>query len=157
MRKAWTRRLAICAAATVAALPVSANRLTFAVWPDASPDHAIFCSVALTDGWISLVQVKGAGMPGADPMRWRASWGEVDALAGGLQALVGGALGSVDPYRSRQPPAPFLTVTWMTRLDDRLATGLYIQTGLALPGPLSEALASLGLAQPCGLSAKASE
>ena len=90
-------------------------------------------------------------------MRWRASRAEVDALSQGLQALVGGELGSVNPYLSRQPPAPFLSVTWMTRLDDRLATGLYIQPGLALPDPLSRTLASLGLARPCGFSATAGE
>jgi hypothetical protein len=157
MRLAWTKALALCTAATIAAPPLYANRLTFEVWPDASPNHAIFCSVALSDGWISLVQVKGAGMPGPQPMRWRASSAEVDALSDSLQAFVGGELGSVDPYASRQPPAPFMTVTWMTRLDDRLATGLYIQPGLALPGTLSQTLASLDLSQPCGLNAKASE
>lgn len=157
MRLAWTKGLAICAAAIIAAGPVDANRLTFEVWPDTSPDHAVFCSVALSDGWISLVQVEGVGMPRPDAMRWRASQAEVDALADGLQALVGGELGSVNPYLSRQPPAPFLTVTWMTRLDDRLATGLYIQPGLTLPVPLLETLASLGLARPCGLTARAAE
>ncbi len=155
MRATWT--LALGLAALTAALPGHANRLTFEVWPDASPDHAVFCTFALTDGWISLVQVKGAGMPGPQPMRWRASRAEVDALSDSLQAFVGGELGSVDPYRSRQPPAPFLTVTWMTRLDDRLKTGLYIQPGLALPGPLSQTLASLGLARACGLSARVAE
>lgn len=141
----------------LAASASHANRITFEVWPDASPDHAVSCSIALADGWISLVQVTGAGMPGPQPMRWRASAAEVEALADGLQAFVGGALGSVDAYRSRQPPAPFLSITWMTRLDDRLATGLYIQPGLALPVPLSQTLARLDLDQPCGLTARAAE
>lgn len=139
------------------ALPACANRMTFEVWPDASPDHVMSCTFAISDGWISLVQVTGAGMPGPEPMRWRASSAEVEAVSSGLQALVGGDLGSVDPYRSRQPPAPFLSVTWMTRLDDRFASGLYIQRGLALPGPLSQTLASLGVDRPCGFSAKAAE
>ena len=147
------RTLALCLAAMIAGPPAHANRLTFEVWPDASPDHAVSCTFALADGWISLVQVKGAGLPGAEPIRWRASTAEVDAVSDSLQALVGGDLGSVDPYLLRQPPAPFLSVTWMTRLDDRLATGLYIQPGLALPGPLSQTLASLGLDRPCGISA----
>ena len=157
MQSAWTKGLALSLATLVAALPASANRLTFEVWPDASPDHVMSCSVTLTDGWISLVQVRGAGMPGREPMRWRASLAEIDAMSDSLQALVGGELGSVNPYLSRQPPAPFLSVTWMTRLDDLLTTGLYIQPGLSLPAPLSETLASLGLGQPCGLSAKAAE
>ncbi len=141
----------------VAALPAFANRLTFEVWPDGSPDHAVFCTIALSEGWISLVQVKGAGMPGPDPIRWRASRDEVEALEGSLQVLVAGALASVDPYVSRPPQAPFLSVTWMTLLDDRLATGLYIQPGLALPGPLSQTIGSLGLDRPCGLTARAAE
>lgn len=143
--------------AALAAHPTYANRITFEVWADSSPDNAVSCSIALTDGWISLVQVKGAGMPGPKPMRWRATDPEVEALSDGLQAFVGGALGSVDPYASRQPPSPFLSVTWMTRLDDRLTTGLYIQPGLALPLPLSQTLSRLGVNQPCGLSARAAE
>jgi hypothetical protein len=157
MRKRWIHRLVPGLVAMVAALPAFANRLTFEVWPDGSPDHAVSCTFALSDGWISLVQIKGAGMPGPDPMRWRASRLEVEALEDSLQVLVGGALASVDPYMSRPPPAPFLSVTWMTRLDDRLATGLYIQPGLALPGPLSRTIGSLGLDRPCGLTARAVE
>lgn len=152
----WNGRFAAIAA-LLTALPVHANRLTLEVWPDASPDHTVSCTFALSDGWISLVRVTGAGMPGPQPMRWRASPAEVEALSVSLQAFVGGALGSVEPYGSRPPPAPFLSVTWMTRLDDRLATGLYLQPGLALPGPLSATLASLDLARPCGLSAKGGE
>lgn len=154
MRDCQMQRLALCLVAILAALPAAANRLTFEVWPDASPDHVISCTFALSDGWISLVKVKGAGMPGPEPMRWRASRAEVDAVSDSLQAFVGGELGSVNPYLSRQPPAPFLSVTWMTRLDDRLATGFYIQPGMALPDQLSETLVSLGLGRPCGLSAK---
>jgi len=157
MRRAWTRGLAICIAAIVVALPASANRLTFEVWPDTSPDHVISCTVDLSQGWISLIQVTGAGLPGPRPMRWRASQAEVEAVTDSLQAFVGGDLGSVNPYLSRQPPAPFLSVTWMTRLDDRLKTGLYIQPGLSLPGPLSQMLASLGLGRACGLTATSDE
>ncbi|MBN8632542.1 MAG: hypothetical protein J0L76_17020 [Rhodobacterales bacterium] len=154
MRVHRAQGLALGLAAMIAALPAYAHRLTFEVWPDSSPDHVISCSVALTDGWFSLVQVTGAGMPGPVPMRWRASQDEVEALSDSLSALVGGELGSVNPYLSRQPPAPFLSVTWMTRLDDRLATGLYIQPGLSLPGPLSRTMALLGLDRPCGLTAR---
>jgi hypothetical protein len=154
MRVGRMQGLALCLVAMLAALPVRANRLTFEVWPDASPDHMVSCTFALDDGWISLVQVTGAGMPGADPMRWRASRDEVEAVSQGLQAFVAGQLGSVYPPASRQPPAPFLSVTWMTRLNDRLMTGLYIQPGLTLPGPLSRTLAQLGLDRPCGFSAR---
>jgi hypothetical protein len=157
MRLSRFQGLAASVVVALTALPVCANRLTFEVWPDASPDHVMSCTFAISDGWISLVQVTGAGLPGPKPMRWRASSAEVDAVSSGLQALVAGDLGSVDPYRSRQPPAPFLSVTWMTRLDDQLASGLYIQPGLDLPAPLSQTLASLGVDRPCGFSATAGE
>jgi hypothetical protein len=157
MRAHWAHASALCLTATIAATPLHANRLTFEVWPDASPDHTIACSVAYQDGWISLVQITGLGLPRPEPMRWRASRAETDAVFDSLQALVVGDPGSVNPYLSRQPPAPFLTVTWMTRVDADLTTGLYIQPGLILPGPLSETLASLGLDRPCGLSARAAE
>lgn len=157
MRK-WLRKgLALGLPAVLAALPAHANRLTFEVWPDASPDHVVACSLSLTDGWLSLVQVRGAGLPGPQPMRWRASRNEVDALSDSLLALIGGELLATDPTGSREPPVPFLTVTWMTRLDGTLATGLYMQPGLDMPPPLSQTLASLGLDRPCGLNAKAAE
>ncbi len=154
MRLSRLQGLAASVAVVLTALPVCANRLTFEVWPDASPDHVMSCTFAVADGWISLVQVSGAGMPGPEPMRWRASRAEVEAVSSGLQALVAGDISSVDPYLSRQPPAPFLSVTWMTRLDDRLASGLYIQPGLTLPAALTRTLAALGVDKPCGVSAK---
>ena len=40
------RTLALCLAAMIAGPPAHANRLTFEVWPDASPDHAVFCTFA---------------------------------------------------------------------------------------------------------------
>ena len=141
----------------LAAAPATANRLTFEVWPDASPDHTVACSLALEDGWISLVQIEGAGMPNPQPMRWRASRAETDAVFDSLQALIVGDPGSVDPYHSRQPSAPFLSVTWIAKVDATLTSGLYIQPGLTLPSPLSKTLASLGLDHPCGLSATADE
>lgn len=151
----WPKGLALCLTALAAAHPAHANRLTFEVWPDASPDHTVACTVALQDGWISLVQIEGAGMPNPQPMRWRASPAETEALFDSLQALVVGSLGSVDTYHSRQPPAPFFSVTWMARVDASLTSGLYIQPGLSLPRPLSQTLARLGLDDPCGLTAKA--
>ena len=157
MRVACCQGLVAGLAVVVTAFPGAANRLTFEVWTDSSPDHVTSCTLALTDGWISLVQVQGAGLPGPNPMRWRASDAEIAALASSLQAFVGGELGAIDPIHSRQPAAPFLSVTWMTRLDDRLATGFYLQSGLVLPGPLSESVASLGLGRACGLSAKVGE
>ena len=73
--------LALCLSALAVVQPADANRMTFEVWPDASPDHVVACTFALADGWISLVQAKGLGKPVPTPMRWRASKAEVDALS----------------------------------------------------------------------------
>lgn len=157
MQVGLAKCLALCLSALAVVQPADANRMTFEAWSDASPDHVVACTFALADDWISLVQAKGLGKPSPTPMRWRATKAEVDALSAGLQALVGGQLGSVDAYGARQPLAPFLSVTWMTRLDDRPVTGLYLQHGLVLPASLRHALASLGVEQSCGFSAKVDE
>jgi hypothetical protein len=137
-----------------AGAPAAANRLTFEVWPDAKPDHAIFCSVSLANGWMTLVQVHGLGLPAAQPLRWRASKAEEAAMTMALQGFLSGDLALVDPYTSRLPPAPFVTITWMTMLNGDMATGLYIHEGLALPAVLARSLKSLALDQACGLSAR---
>ena len=151
-------KAAIAVVLTVAASgPALAHRLTLEVWPDTQPDHASYCTVALTGGWITVVKVRGLGMPSPYPLRWRASPREEAAMTEALQAFLAQDLVSVDPHAARQPPAPFVTVTWMTRLDDRMASGLYIQSGLPLPLPLADATSALGLTRACGLSAKAVE
>jgi hypothetical protein len=157
MRVRFAKGLVPFAALVVAAGQAGANRLTFEVWPDPDPTHAAFCSIALADGWLSLVQVRGAGLPARRPLRWRASASEEAAILSALQAFLAGDLVSTDPYGSRLPPAPFVTVTWMTTLDHSMATGLYIQPRAALPPVLAEVAVSLGLGQTCGLSARAAE
>lgn len=139
--------------------PASAlsNRLTLEVWPDARPDHATFCTVGLSGGWITVVQVRGVGLAAPYPVRWRATSPEEQAMMTALHAFLAEDLVSVDPYVSRLPPAPFVTVTWMTTLDDNMATGLYIQNGLALPPPLANVAKALGLTKACGLNATAAE
>ncbi|HEY6919738.1 MAG TPA: hypothetical protein VI412_10775, partial [Tabrizicola sp.] len=111
MRGTLAGLLALCLSAFPAVHPALANRVTLEVWPDSSPDHVMSCSFALEDGWISMVRVTGLGMPGPGPMRWRASRTEVDAVSASLQAFVAGDLRSVDPYASRTPSAPFVSVT----------------------------------------------
>ena len=74
-----------------------------------------------------------------------------------LLALPEGDIASVAPTGSREPPVPFLTVTWMTRLNGTLASGLHMQPGLALPGTLGRTLALPGLENRCGFSARAAE
>ncbi|MDP3194473.1 hypothetical protein [Tabrizicola sp.] len=153
MRAARWQGLVAGITAFLTALPVCANRLTFDVRPDPLPDHAVACSVALTDGWISLVRIKGFGMPAPQPFRWRTTQTEEAALLAALEAFVYGDPRSVEAYHSRPPAPPFVSVTWMTSLDGELASGLYLQPGLHLPRVLASSLESLGLDHACGLSA----
>jgi hypothetical protein len=146
-----------CVAVIAATLPACANRLTIEVWPDPDPSSATFCSIALSEGWLTLVQVRGAGLPPAQPLRWRPSTVEEDAMTAALQAFLTGDLVSVDPYLSRLPPAPFVTLTWLTMLDGHMTTGLYIQSGLSLPPVLGDMALSLGVDESCGLTARAAE
>ena len=67
------------------------------------------------------------------------------------------ALAWISGQAAELPSLPAQAQARQPTLDDRLATGLYIQPGLALPDPLSRTLASLGLARPCGFSATAGE
>ena len=157
MRGARWQGLVTGLAVGLTALPACANRLTFEVRPDLQPDHIIACSVALQDGWISLVQVRGVGMPARHPIRWRMSQREEAAILTALQGFIAGDAASIDPYASRTPAPPFVSVTWMTSLDGDLASGLYFQPGLHLPGFLKASLTTLGLENTCGLSARAAE
>ncbi len=157
MQGALCKGLVAGFAVGLTALPAGANRLTFEVRPDVQPDHTVACSISLKDGWISLVQVQGYGMPPPQPTRWRMARSEEAAILAALQAFVTGDAASVDTYRSRSPDPPFISVTWMTTLDGDLASGLYVQRGLHLPRVLSESLFSLGLDRTCGLTARADE
>jgi hypothetical protein len=153
MSGAMSFKVLIAGTIATAGFPAAANRLTLEVWPDTQPDHAVFCSVSLVNGWITLVQAHGLGLPAPHPLRWRASQTEDTAMTAALQAFLSGELVSVDPYGSRLPPPPFVTITWMTTLNDDMATGLYIQSGLPLPTALDTVLTELALDQACGLSA----
>lgn len=144
-----TARLCPLVIAALVAVPLFANRLTIEIRPDPFPEHALFCSVDLTAGRLSLVAVRGLGLPAPEPMRWHATDAEIAALSTALQAFLSGELPSVDPLVSRLPPAPYLAVTWMATLDDRPAGGLYIQSGSVLPPVLADALRAMGIERRC--------
>ena len=142
---------ALCAI-LLTTLPADANGITFEIWPDTDPDATLSCAFRLAGGTMTLLEVRGPGMP-AKPLRWFANAAERAALATALQALVGGTLASVTPaITTRAPAPPFITATWMARLDQGLASGLYIQPGLALPPELAAVLTTI---TPGGLCTRA--
>lgn len=125
----------ICAmlAAAAAAEPARANSITFEIWRGNDPEQVISCVVRWQRGQISAVEVMGPGMPPQRPARWFHGQREQDALTDTLTALVNRDVPSIDPTGSRLPPPPFVTATWMSRVDGGLMTGLYVQQGLDLP------------------------
>ena len=118
----------------------SADVLTYAIWPDGNPAHSLACRIELWRGQIIAVEVLGTGMPPRHAMRWPAGLAERAALRAALGALLTGDLPSVGAYGSRVPKAPYVTVTWSTILNDAPISGVYIQTGLALPPQLQTVL-----------------
>lgn len=144
--------LALCLCASAGA-PVAANTITFEIWPTTDPDTTVSCTIALSRGRFNMLEVQGLGMPAARPVHWFANEAEIAVLVAALQALVSGDLASVRPIiTSRLPAPPFVTATWMARLDTGLASGLYIQPGTGLPPALAGAIHSL---MPGGLCDRA--
>ena len=126
--------------ALVLSLPqlAAANSLTIELWPSTDPSQTISCAIALTAGRFSAVEVKGHGQPPLRPMQWYATEIEIAALNTALQSLISGDLTAEVMQTTRMPAPPYFSVTWLANVDDRIAAGLYIQSGLDLPAPLSD-------------------
>ena len=112
----------------------TANSIGFEIWPGSDPDQVISCVVRWQHGQISALEVMGLGLPPRHPARWYHGRMEQAALLAALTALVNGDVPSINPTGSRLPPPPFVTATWMARVDGGLMTGLFVQEGLDLPG-----------------------
>ena len=82
-------------------------------------------------------------------MRWIVRKAEELAVLQALQALVSGDLQGVDIYNSRLPLAPYVTVTWSTRVSDVPTSGLYVQKGLDLPPLLAGLISTVLPGGPC--------
>ena len=116
---------------------MSADVLTFAIWPDGNPAHSLACRIELVHGQMIAVEVLGTGMPPHGALRWPAGLVERAALRRALGALLTGDLPSIEPYGSCVPPTPYVTVTWSTILNGAPISGLYVQQELALPQELA--------------------
>ena len=129
-----TRIAALVCAVLLLPAVAGANSITFEIWPGTDPDQVISCVIRWQNGQISALEVEGLGMPPRHPARWYEGRFEQDALLGALTALVNGDIASINPTGSRLPSPPFVTATWMARVDGGLMTGLFVQQGLDLPG-----------------------
>jgi hypothetical protein len=121
----------------------AANSITFEIWPSPDPGQVISCVVRWQHGQISALEVMGPGMPPRHPARWYQGQREQDALMDALTALVNGDLPTINPTGSRLPPPPFVTATWMARVDGGLMTGLFVQQGLDLPAVFDRLITTL--------------
>lgn len=88
--------------------------------------------------------VQGRG-PGTDErvVSWAPNAAEEAAMMAALAALVSGELPALPPTDPGQPPPPYLSVTWITRLDGQILSGRMVAPGLRLPPPLAETVARL--------------
>jgi hypothetical protein len=114
--------------------------LTLGIYPTSNPGASVSCRIELRSGQINVVEVRGTGMPPKRPFRWPVRQHEEAAMLSALQALISGDLPGVDTYSSRQPAAPYVTITWSSVVNGARVNGLYLQSGLTLPPVLSQLL-----------------
>lgn len=147
-----TRGTAFLVAAFMVSPCVSwADSVTFDIWTSRNPDTSVSCAVRLNRGQMSAVEVAGLGMPPPKPMRWYAGVEERQALDAALLAFLNGDLPVVEPYSSRLPDAPYITLNWSAQTADGFRSGLYAHPGLDLPPVL---MALLDQVLPGGLCAR---
>lgn len=125
-----------------------AATLTIEVWPSADPHKTIFCAMSLTNGRFSAFELIGHGRAGA-PRRWYSMETEILAFGTALQSLISGDLAGQVILTSRTPPPPFVSATWLANVDNATTSGIYIQTGVALPETLLQAILTVLPGGPC--------
>lgn len=114
--------------------------LTFGIFPTSNPAASVSCRIELRAGQINVVEVRGIGMPPKRPFRWPVRRAEEKAILSALQALISGDLPGVDAFATWQPPAPYVTISWSTTVNDERVSGLYIQPGLELPPVMAQVI-----------------
>jgi hypothetical protein len=110
-----------------------ADVLTFGIFPTANPSASVSCRIELRSGQINVVEVRGVGMPPKAPYRWPVRRAEETAILHALQALISGDLPGVEVYSARTPAAPYVTITWSSKVNGLRVAGLYLQSGNDLP------------------------
>ena len=107
--------------------------LTFGLFPSSNPSTIISCRIELRSGQISVVEVRGVGMPPRRPYRWPVRRAEDIAVLRALQALVRGDLPGVEVNSFLPPPAPYASINWSTKFNGVSVFMLYLQSGTTLP------------------------
>ncbi len=129
--------------------PAQADSIAFQIWPNRNANDVVTCRIELRSGQIVVFEYKGVGPPPSLIMRWPVRKSEETAMLHVLQALISGDLPSIDPYKLQVPMPPFVMVTWSTRVNDRLLTGLYLAKDLDLPPILAGLIDTVLPGGPC--------
>jgi hypothetical protein len=129
--------------------PARGDSIAFQIWPSRNSQDLVTCRIELRGGQIVAIEYRGSGAPPALIMRWPVRRAEEIAILHVLQALISGDLPGVDPYSSRVPLPPYVMVTWSSRVNDRLVTGMYLQKGLDLPPILAGLIDTILPGGPC--------
>ena len=124
-----------------------ANTLTLEVWPSADQTRTIYCAITLKDGRFSAFEEIGHGSPNRF-LQWYSIPAEATAFANALQSLIDVDLTGQVIVTSRKPP-PFLRATWVANVDNATTSGIYVQSGTALPDDLLQAILTLLPGGPC--------
>ena len=112
--------------------------LTFGIFPTSNRAASVSCRIELRAGQINVVEVRGTGMPPKRPFRWPVRRAEEKAVLSALQALISGDLPGADALSTRDPPAPYVTITWSSTVNGQRVGGLYRQAGLELPPVMAQ-------------------
>lgn len=135
-----------------AALPVAAdaNGLTFDFRPSDDPRATVQCTVQLQQDFLVAVEIEGMGAAPQGPLRWAATEDEALVLLHALGDFLSADLASVeDPNLARPPDPPYASIRWFAQTETGLASGLYVQQGIALPPSLALVVRELLFGGPC--------
>jgi hypothetical protein len=131
-------------------VPAIANALTFDFRPSDDPRATVQCTVQLQSRYLVAVEIEGMGAAPQGPLRWPATDAEALVLLHALGDFVSHDLISVtDPNLARPPDPPYASIRWFAQTSEGLQSGLYFQTGLALPPVLQRVVEELLLGGPC--------
>ncbi len=119
-------------------LPAQAATLIFQFWPTADPADAVFCSLDLSGGEFTAVEIKGMRMETPVPVRWHASAADEAAMTRVLGDLLTGAIPSQDTLTAVLPHPPFTSAIFWVPFDGGMRSGSVMRKDAALPTALTD-------------------
>jgi hypothetical protein len=127
----------LAAALMLASQPAHAATLIFQFWPTTDAGDAIFCSLDLSGGEFTAVEIKGMRMETPVPVRWAASDADEAAMTRVLGDLLTGAIPSQNTQSSVLPEPPFTSAIFWVPYDGGVRSGSVMLKGEPLPPALA--------------------